>query len=140
MSLQRSLPRRVFLQGAAALAVLSSVASGATKAQSRNGQEGMSKDIVMLHGASAGGWCFDKFRNVFEGGGWAVHTPDLIGHGKDKDGADQKLVGVGLAEYRAEFAAALSALPPQPVILDHSMGAVLARSLPRRVSAARSFW
>ena len=89
----------------------------------------MSKDIVMLHGASAGGWCFDKFREVFEGGGWAVHTPDLIGHGKDKDGADQKLIGVGLAEYRAEFAAVLSALPPQPVILGHSMGAVLAQQL-----------
>ena len=29
--------------------------------------EGMAKDIVMLHGASAGGWCFDKFRGVFEG-------------------------------------------------------------------------
>ena len=83
----------------------------------------------MLHGASAGGWCFDKFRDVFEGEGWTVHTPDLIGHGKDKDGADQKLVGVGLAEYRAEFAAALSALPPQPVILGHSMGAVLAQQL-----------
>jgi non-heme chloroperoxidase len=129
MSLQRLVPRRAFLQGAAALAVLSSAASGATKAQSRNGQEGMGKDIVMLHGASAGGWCFDKFRDVFEGEGWTVHTPDLIGHGKDKDGADQKLVGVGLAEYRAEFAAALSALPPQPVILGHSMGAVLAQQL-----------
>ena len=129
MSLQRLVPRRAFLQGAAALAVLSSAPSGATKAQSRNGQEGMGKDIVMLHGASAGGWCFDKFRDVFEGEGWTVHTPDLIGHGKDKDGADQKLVGVGLAEYRAEFAAALSALPPQPVILGHSMGAVLAQQL-----------
>ena len=40
----------------------------------------MGKDIVMLHGASAGGWCFDKFREVFEGQGWTVHTPDLIGH------------------------------------------------------------
>ena len=27
----------------------------------------MSKDIVMLHGANAAGWCFDKFRAVFEG-------------------------------------------------------------------------
>ena len=64
MKLQRLVPRRAFLQGAAALAVLSSAASRATKAQSRNGQEGMGKDIVMLHGASAGGWCFDKFREV----------------------------------------------------------------------------
>ena len=81
--------RRAFLQGAAALAVLSSVAGAsragdATKAQPRDGQEGMAKDIAMLHGASAGGWCFDTFRGVFEGKAWTVHTPDLIGHGRDK--------------------------------------------------------
>ena len=69
MSLQRLVLRRPFLQGAAALAVLSNVASGATEAQSHNGQVGMGNDIVMLHGASAGGWCFDKFREVFEGEG-----------------------------------------------------------------------
>jgi pimeloyl-ACP methyl ester carboxylesterase len=126
--------RRAFLQGAAALAVLSSVAGAsragdATKAQTRMGQEGMAKDIVMLHGASAGGWCFDTFRGVFEGDGWTVHTPDLVGHGSDKDGADRKLVGVGLAEYRADFAAVLKTLPPQPVVLGHSMGALLAQQL-----------
>ena len=126
--------RRAFLQGAAALAVLSSVAGAsragdATKAQPRDGQEGMAKDIVMLHGASAGGWCFDPFRGVFEGKGWTVHTPDLIGHGRDKDGADRKLVGVGLAEYRTDVAAVLKTLPPQPVVLGHSMGALLAQQL-----------
>jgi Lysophospholipase len=66
---------------------------------------------------------------VFEGKGWTVHTPDLIGHGRGKDGADRKLVGVGLAEYRADFAAVLKALPPQPVLLGHSMGALLAQQL-----------
>ena len=85
MSLPRPLPGRAFLQGATALAVLSSVASGATRRNLATGKEGMGKDIVMLHGASAGGWCFDKFREVFEGEGWAVHTPDLIGHGREKD-------------------------------------------------------
>ena len=126
--------RRAFLQGAAALAMLSSIAGAAragdaTKERFRNGQEGMTKDIVMLHGVSAGGWCFDKFREVFEGQGWTCHTPDLIGHGKDKAGADRKLVGVGLADYRADFAAVLSKLPPQPVLLGHSMGALLAQQL-----------
>jgi pimeloyl-ACP methyl ester carboxylesterase len=89
----------------------------------------MGKDIVMLHGASAGGWCFDKFRGVFEAQGWTVHTPDLIGHGKDKAGADKTLAGVGLVQYRNDFARVLAKLPPQPVILGHSMGAVLAQQL-----------
>ena len=43
----------------------------------------MAKDIVMLHGANAGGWCFERFRTVFESLGWTCHTPDLIGHGND---------------------------------------------------------
>ena len=30
------------------------------------GPRAMTKDIVMLHGANAGGWCFDKFKAVFE--------------------------------------------------------------------------
>jgi pimeloyl-ACP methyl ester carboxylesterase len=89
----------------------------------------MAKDIVMLHGASAGGWCFDNFRDVFEGRGWTVHTPDLVGHGRDKEGADQKLIGVGLAEYRADFAEVLKILPTHPVLLGHSMGVLLAQQL-----------
>ena len=42
----------------------------------------MAKGIVMLHGANAGGWCFERFRTVFESLGWTCHTPDLIGHGR----------------------------------------------------------
>ena len=133
----RLVRRREFLQGAAALAVLSSAAGvtgrvDAAQVQSRTGQDGMAKDIVMLHGASAGGWCFDKFRAVFEGLGWTCHTPDLVGHGKDTAGADQKLGGIGLADYRTEFAAFLNTLPPQPVLLGHSMGALLAQQLAAR--------
>ena len=89
----------------------------------------MAKDIVMLHGASAGGWCFDKFRGVFESLGWTCHTPDLIGHGEDAADADTKLVGIGMADYRAELTKFLKALSPPPVLLGHSMGAVLAQQL-----------
>jgi pimeloyl-ACP methyl ester carboxylesterase len=129
MSLRfRPLRRRAFLEGAAALAMLSCVpnalsAEDATGVQPRTGQEGMAKDIVMLHGASEGGWCFDKFRGVFEGLGWTCHAPDLIGRGKDKAGVDEKL---GLTNYRAEFAAFLETLLPKPVLLGHSRGAVRA--------------
>ena len=130
MSLRfRPVRRRAFLEGAAALAMLSCVpnalsAEDATGVQPRTGQEGTAKDIVMLHGASEGGWCFDKFRGVFEGLGWTCHAPDLIGSGKDKAGVDEKL---GLTNYRAEFAAFLETLPPKPVLLGHSRGAMLAQ-------------
>ena len=41
----------------------------------------------MLHGANAAGWCFDKFRAVFEGQGFTCHAPDLIGHATGKANA-----------------------------------------------------
>ena len=140
----RPIQSREFLQGVVAAAVLSTVrgvssAKDASAAQSRSGQEGVTKGIVMLHRTSAGGWCFDQFRAVFEDEGWTCYTPDPKGHGKDKEGADQKLVGVGLTDYCAEFAAFLSTVPPRPVWLGHSMGALLAQQLASG-SPALSFW
>ena len=89
----------------------------------------MAKDIVMLHGANEGGWCFDKFKTVFQGLSWTCHAPDLIGHGTKAADAAKTLVDVGMADYRAELEAFLKTVPPQPVLLGHSMGAVLAQSL-----------
>ena len=89
----------------------------------------MAKDIVMVHGASEGGWCFDEFRGPFEAKGWTVHTPDLMGHGKDKEDAQTKLKGVGLAEYRTELVPLLESFATPPVLLGHSMGGLLVQQL-----------
>jgi len=89
----------------------------------------MARDIVMLHGANEGAWCFDRFKAVFEGLGWTCHAPDLIGHGTKVTDAAKTLIGVGMADYQAELEAFLKTIPPQPVLLGHSMGAVLAQLL-----------
>ena len=34
------------------------------KMRKGSGSKAMAKDIVMLHGANAGGWCFDRFRQA----------------------------------------------------------------------------
>ena len=86
----------------------------------------MAKDIVMIHGANEGAWCFDRVKAVFEGLGWTCHAPDLIGHGTK---AAETLVGVGIADYRVELEAFLKTVPPGPVLLGHSMGGVLAQQL-----------
>lgn len=88
----------------------------------------MVKDIVMLHGANAGGWCFERFRGVFEDLGWSCHTPDLLGHGSKRI-ADNELAKLGMADYRAEISALLKDFDEAPVLLGHSMGAVLAQQL-----------
>ncbi len=126
------LPRRAFLGGTASLAVLSGIGGWAqAEAARKQGEreQSVSKDIVMVHGASEGGWCFDKFRAPFEERGWTVHTPDLIGHGSDKADAKASLAGVGLADYRHGLMPLLQSFSSPPVLLGHSMGALLTQQL-----------
>ena len=73
--------RREMLRAALGLAALPLIGSRAYAADEREGGNAMAKDIVMIHGANEGGWCFDKFKAVFESLGWTCHAPDLIGHG-----------------------------------------------------------
>jgi pimeloyl-ACP methyl ester carboxylesterase len=123
--------RREFLEAALGFAVLPMLGGAAARAKtgSKDGDQAMAKDIVMIHGANEGAWCFDKFRAVFEALGWTCHAPDLIGHGTRAADAAKTLVGVGMADYRAELEAFLKTVPPRPVLLGHSMGGVLAQQL-----------
>jgi pimeloyl-ACP methyl ester carboxylesterase len=92
----------------------------------------MAKDIVMLHGANVGAWCFEAFKTVFQEVGWTCHAPDLIGHGSRSGDAAETLIGVGIADYLAELEGFLKTIGSQPVLLGHSMGAVLAQRLAAR--------
>ena len=89
----------------------------------------MGKDIVLLHGANEGAWVFETFRQTFEALGFTCHAPDLIGHGRRVGNAAKTLVGVGMADYLSDLQAFLETVPPKPVLLGHSMGAILAQQL-----------
>ena len=123
------LDRREMLHAALGLAVLPLLGGRACARDAGEGGNAMGKDIVMIHGANEGGWCFDTFKTVFESLGWTCHAPDLIGHGTRAEDAAKILVGVGMADYRAELRTFLETLPPRPVLLGHSMGGVLAQQL-----------
>ncbi|HXG79080.1 MAG TPA: alpha/beta hydrolase [Methyloceanibacter sp.] len=127
--MQSKLDRRDMLRAALGFALLPRLGD-TTLAQSaaKGGADAMSKDIVMLHGANEGTWCFDRFRAVFESLGWTCHAPDLIGHGA-RTAEAKALAGIGMADYRSELEAFLKTLPPEPVLLGHSMGAILAQQL-----------
>ena len=39
--------------------------------------------FILIHGASHGGWCWDKIVPLLEGLGHTAIAPDLPGHGQD---------------------------------------------------------
>jgi pimeloyl-ACP methyl ester carboxylesterase len=122
--------RRTFLEGALNLALLPLACERASAGASEGeGAKIVTRNIVMLHGANECAWCFDTFRTVFQDLGWTCHAPDLIGHGAKAADAAKTLVGVGMADYRAELETFLKTIAPQPVLLGHSMGALLAQLL-----------
>jgi non-heme chloroperoxidase len=121
---------RAFLEAALGLGLLPLIAGRVSAGREKEGA--MAKEIVMIHGANEGGWCFDRFKAVFEELDWTCHAPDLIGHGLNADKTGTALIGVGMADYRAELETFLKTVGPQPVLLGHSMGAVLAQQLAAR--------
>jgi pimeloyl-ACP methyl ester carboxylesterase len=122
--------RRDLLQAALAAASMPLIGNRAfAQNEDRDGAQAMTKDIVMIHGANEGGWCFDQCKAVFESLGFDCHAPDLVGHGTKATDGGKTLVGVGMADYRAELEAFLDTIPPRPVLFGHSMGAVLAQQL-----------
>jgi pimeloyl-ACP methyl ester carboxylesterase len=87
----------------------------------------------MVHGAFCGGWAFDAFRAPFEAAGCTVVCPDLRGHGEgDPAGA---VVGVSMADYADDIAAACAAFDTPPVLIGHSMGGLVAQLAAARRTA-----
>jgi non-heme chloroperoxidase len=80
----------------------------------------------MIHGAFCGGWAFEKFRAPFAGGGFAVSTPTLRHH---KDGESSAIAGTGLADYASDLGDTIAALDEPPILIGHSLGALLAQML-----------
>jgi non-heme chloroperoxidase len=127
--MKRIVPRRAFLEAVFGLGMLAISGGQGSRGQSEGVVAGMAKDIVMVHGANEGGWCFDKFKRVFEGLGFTCHAPDLIGHGSDEMDAKTRLVGVGLGDYLAQLRTLLKTFAAPPVLLGHSMGGILVQQL-----------
>ncbi|MET0274960.1 MAG: alpha/beta fold hydrolase [Phenylobacterium sp.] len=87
--------------------------------------------IVMVHGAFCAGWAFERFRTAFEAQGMSVIAPDLRGHG---EAADERVIGVSMADYAADIARLCDDLPEPPVLLGHSMGGLVAQLAARRAN------
>src|SRR5258708_39518866 len=71
--------RRSVIGGMAAGAGLTAVAGGlVTAAQAQTGR----KTFVLVHGSSAGGWCYRRVADLLEKAGHKVYSPTLTGLGE----------------------------------------------------------
>lgn len=95
--------------------------------------------LLFVHGAYVGAWCWaEHFLGWFGERGYPAFALSLRGHGRST--GRERLHGFGLEDYADDLAAAVAALPRPPVVVGHSMGALVAQKyLERAVVPAAAF-
>jgi pimeloyl-ACP methyl ester carboxylesterase len=80
--------------------------------------------LVFVHGAYVGAWCWEEnFLPWFAAKGYSCHAVSLRGHGasEGRDSLDE----FGLSDYAADVAGVAASLPEAPILIGHSMGALV---------------
>ena len=86
------------------------------------------RNALLIHGAGAGGWEWNVWRDVFEAGGIATAAPDLQ---PSQDG----LAATRLDDYVTQMAQALAALPRPRAAVGASLGGLIALKIARDADA-----
>lgn len=90
--------------------------------------------LLFVHGANIGAWCWaEYFLPWFAERGFPVHALSLRGHGASA--GRERLDFLGIAEYAEDVAAVVAGLERPPVLVGHSMGAVVVQKYLERGSA-----
>lgn len=93
----------------------------------------MAETIFMIHGMFGGPWCWDNYRDVFEGEGYRCISTTLPYHDMDPQGVpDQRLGTTSLLDYADALEQEIKQLEEKPILMGHSMGGLLAQMLGAR--------
>lgn len=92
------------------------------------------QDILLIHGMWLTGSCWQPFAGHLEHAGYRVHAPTLPLHDPGRLSAPPGLEKLRLADYVQAMDAFVEnlALQSQPVVIGHSMGALVAQQLATR--------
>lgn len=88
--------------------------------------------LLFVHGAFIGAWCWDEhFLKYFAGHGYDAWAVDLRGHADHEEVADLASVD----DYVADVLMAVEQIAAPPVLIGHSMGAIVVQRALRRSQA-----
>ncbi len=93
----------------------------------------MAREIVLIHGAFAGPWCWDHFKSYFQNLGWTCHTPALRYHDVDPSAEpNPELADTSIRDYADDIAVFVGELESPPVIIGHAVGGLIAQQVASR--------
>lgn len=93
----------------------------------------MPETIFMTHGMWGGGWYWGKFKAFFEARGYRCVVPTLRYHDVDPAAApDPRLGTTSLLDYARDLEEEIASLGANPILMGHSMGALLSAMLASR--------
>lgn len=98
----------------------------------------MTESIVMIHGMWGGGWYWENYRKFFEEKGYRCFTPTLRYHDMDPEGTPNNGLGAtSILDYAQDLEDYIRGLDEMPILMGHSMGALLAQILGARGISSR---
>lgn len=97
----------------------------------------MQQDLLLIHGTWGNGDNWGDFGTELEDRGFRVHRPTYRFHGHPKKidiwSNAQKIAKLGLLDYVADLQELVETMESPPIIVGHSLGALLAQLLAARV-------
>src|SRR5207247_921447 len=81
------------------------------------------RPLYLLHGELGGSWLWERYLGYFAGRGWEAHALNLRAHFWS---STDDVASLTVDSYVADVHAGLARLGPNPVVVAHGLGALLA--------------
>lgn len=95
----------------------------------------MSDTILMIHGMSGGGWCWENFKKFFTKNNYNCITPTLRYHDAELQEPSHKNLGTtSLLDYVEDLEKRILQSKSSPILIGHSMGGLIAQKLCSNIS------